>query len=80
MKLLASIVVSETLVRTCRQAFRPTLSDSTLTLKWGGDPREEMAALVFCAALGKVYDAIIQADDMLLSVDQTVKKANALQE
>ena len=54
--------------------------DCALTLKWGGDPREEMAALVFCAALAKTFDAIVQADDTILSVDQLVKKASALQD
>jgi hypothetical protein len=51
-----------------------------VTLKWSGDPREEMAALVFCAALAKSFDAIVQDGDLFVSVDQLVKKASSLQE
>lgn len=35
-----------------------------LNLKWGGDPREEAAALIFCAALAKTFDAVVQADEV----------------
>jgi len=56
--------------------------DVALTLKWGGDPREEMAALVFCAAMVKSFDAIVREGevDTLLTFDQVVKKARALLE
>jgi hypothetical protein len=54
--------------------------DIAVTLKWSGDPREEMAALVFCAALAKSFDAIVQDGDLFVSVDQLVKKASSLQE
>jgi hypothetical protein len=50
-----------------------------LNLKWGGDPREEAAALIFCAALAKTFDAVVQADEVL-SVEQLSAKAKKLLE
>lgn len=57
--------------------------DVALSLKWGGDPREEAAAHVFCAALAKNFDALTQTGDAnaLLSFEQLLSKAkNALAE
>ena len=48
-------------------------------LKWGGDRREEAAALVFCAALAKDFDAVVQAGEAL-SVKQLLSKAKSLME
>ena len=50
-----------------------------LNLKWGGDPREEAAALIFCAALANGFDAIVQGTEPL-SVKQLVAKARGLLE
>ena len=50
-----------------------------LNLKWGGDPREEAAALIFCAALANDFDALVQADG-LQSVKQLLAKARSLLE
>ena len=50
-----------------------------LNLKWGGDPREEAAALIFCAALAKGFDAVVQADEPQ-SLEQLLAKAKKLLE
>ncbi|HTO79849.1 MAG TPA: hypothetical protein VMJ31_08770 [Methylocystis sp.] len=50
-----------------------------LHLKWGGDPREEAAALIFCAALASGFEAVVQADEPL-SLKQLVAKAKSLME
>ncbi|ARN80992.1 hypothetical protein [Methylocystis bryophila] len=50
-----------------------------LNLKWGGDPREEAAALIFCAALANDFDAVVQGTEAL-SVKQLVAKARSLLE
>ncbi len=50
-----------------------------LNLKWGGDPREEAAALIFCAALANDFDAVVQGTEVL-SVKQLVTKARSLLE
>jgi hypothetical protein len=34
-----------------------------LACKWGGDPREEAAAAIFCAALAREFGAIVRQDD-----------------
>ncbi len=56
--------------------------DAALAIKWGGDPRETAAALVFVATLAKSFDAVVQEGDAetLLSPDDLVKKAKAAQE
>ena len=56
--------------------------DVALALKWSGDPREEMAALVFCAALVGNFDAVVQEGDAdgFLSTEQLIAKAEAAQE
>ena len=48
-----------------------------LNLKWGGDPREETAALIFCAALANGFDAVVQADE-IQSLEQLLAKAKKL--
>lgn len=50
-----------------------------LNLKWGGDPREEAAALIFCAALANDFDAVVQGTEAL-SVKQLATKARNLLE
>lgn len=54
--------------------------DVALSLKWGGDPREEAAALIFCAALAKNFDAATQAGEAVerLSFEQLVARAKKL--
>ena len=56
--------------------------DVALALKWGGDPREEMAALVFCAALVGKFNAVVQEGgaDGFLSIEQLLANAEAAQE
>jgi hypothetical protein len=48
-----------------------------LSLKWSGDPREEAAALIFCAALAKDFEAVVQAGEAgeRLSLEQLVARA-----
>jgi hypothetical protein len=53
--------------------------DIALNLKWGGDPREEAAALIFCSALANGFDAVVQAGEPL-SVKELVTKAKGLLE
>lgn len=56
--------------------------DVAMTLKWSSDPREEMAALVFCAALVGKFDAVVQEGDAdgFLSIEQLIAKSEAAQE
>lgn len=53
--------------------------DTALQLKWGGDPREQAAASLFCAALLQSFDALVQEDDKdaLLSFAQLKSKADS---
>jgi hypothetical protein len=53
--------------------------DTAMACKWGGDPREEVAALVVCAALAKAFDALVRQGDSktLLPCEQLVAKAKA---
>jgi hypothetical protein len=48
-----------------------------LNLKWGGDPREEAAALIFCAALANGFDAVVRRGGAL-SLQALVTKAKTL--
>ncbi|TLG71309.1 hypothetical protein [Methylocystis sp. B8] len=54
--------------------------DVALSLKWGGDPREEAAALIFCAALARNFDAVIEQSEAgeRLSFEQLVARAKNL--
>jgi hypothetical protein len=54
--------------------------DVALALKWGGDPREEAAASLFCAALAKDFGALVLRDEAETGFDvliATAKKALA---
>ncbi len=53
--------------------------DTAFICKWGGDPFEEVAALVVCAALAKSFDAVVQegGTERLLTAEQLVVKAKA---
>jgi hypothetical protein len=46
-----------------------------MSCKWGGDPREEAAALAVCAALAKEFGALVQRDGAILSYDEILKQA-----
>jgi hypothetical protein len=54
--------------------------DVALSLKWGADPREEAAALIFCAALARNFDAVIEQSEAgeRLSFEQLVARARNL--
>ncbi|WP_315755458.1 MULTISPECIES: hypothetical protein [unclassified Bradyrhizobium] len=49
--------------------------DVVMTLKWGGDPREEAAALAVCAALACTFGATVQRDGAQLSSDDMLERA-----
>lgn len=51
--------------------------DTVIALKWNSDPREEGAALIYCAALAGSFGALVHdADsDALLSCNQLVARA-----
>jgi hypothetical protein len=49
--------------------------DIAMSCKWGGDPREETAALAVCAALAKEFGALVQRDGATLSYDEILKQA-----
>lgn len=53
--------------------------DTTVSLKWSGDPREEAAALLVCAALVKRFDAVVHAGDgsTPLPLEQLLARAKA---
>jgi hypothetical protein len=53
--------------------------DTAVSCRWGGDPREEVSALIVCAALVRNCDALVQQGDgdALLSFEQLVAKAKA---
>lgn len=48
-----------------------------MALNWGGDPREEAAVLIVCAALAKGFNALIYAPDAdaILGAEDVVAKA-----
>ncbi len=52
--------------------------DTAIGLRWAGDPREQLAALVVCAALVKHFDAIVHEPDQdkLLPFDQESTGSN----
>lgn len=49
--------------------------DVAISCKWGGDPREEAAALAVCAALAISFDAIVMRDGARLSPDHMLSDA-----
>ena len=53
--------------------------DTLMSFKWGGDPREDAAASIVCAALAKDFGAVVQDGygDVLLSVDGLLVRAKA---
>ncbi|MDY6956872.1 MAG: hypothetical protein SVO96_08380 [Pseudomonadota bacterium] len=48
-----------------------------LTFRWSGDPREEAAASIVCAALAAAFDARIQAGDTARSAEALLATADA---
>ena len=53
--------------------------DTAMTLKGGGDPREEAATLIVCAALAQSFDAVVAETGTakLLAAGELVAKAKA---
>ena len=49
--------------------------DIALACKWGGDPREEAAAAIVCAALAKDFGAIVRQDEAEISHEALLAKA-----
>jgi hypothetical protein len=49
--------------------------DIALAFKWGGDPREEAAAAIVCAALAKDFGAIVRQDEAEISHEALLAKA-----
>ena len=49
--------------------------DVAICCKWGGDPREEAAALAVCAALATGFGAFVVRDGAPLSSDHMLKQA-----
>jgi hypothetical protein len=49
--------------------------DVALTLKWGGDPREEAAASIFCAALAKDFGAVVLRDEADVAAEALLAQA-----
>ncbi|CAL75711.1 hypothetical protein BRADO1840 [Bradyrhizobium sp. ORS 278] len=49
--------------------------DLAMTFRWGGDPREEAAALAVCAALAKTFGAIVERDGDQLSSGHMLEQA-----
>ena len=56
--------------------------DTLMLFKWGGDPREDAAASIVCAALAQEFGAIVQDGDKdrLLGVAALVSRAKASME
>jgi hypothetical protein len=54
-------------------------ADVPMSFKWGGDPREEAAALIVCAALARGFGAVVRAGqgEPVLSAEQLLAKAKA---
>ncbi len=48
-----------------------------LTFRWSGDPREEAAACIVCAALAAGFDARVQAGDATRSAEALLATADA---
>lgn len=53
--------------------------DTLMAFKWGGDPREDAAASIVCAALAQDFGALVQDGDkdVLLSADKLIARAKA---
>jgi hypothetical protein len=49
--------------------------DTGMACKWGGDPREEAAAAIFCAALVKDFGAVVREGETEIGADALVAKA-----
>ena len=49
--------------------------DVAMTLTWGGDPREEAAALAICAALAATFGALVLRDGKELAPDEMLEQA-----
>ncbi|MGY3454436.1 hypothetical protein [Bradyrhizobium sp. USDA 4353] len=56
-------------------ALRNDARDVMMTFKWGGDPREQAAALAVCAALATAFGVIVQRDGAILSPDHLLEQA-----
>ncbi|CCD99140.1 hypothetical protein [Bradyrhizobium sp. STM 3809] len=54
---------------------RADARDLVMTFKWGGDPREEAAALAVCAALAETFGAIVERDGLQLSSVHMLEQA-----
>ena len=54
--------------------------DVAMTCKWGGDPREDAAASLFCAALVKSFGALAQQDDAFITAEALLARAEAVLE
>lgn len=56
--------------------------DARMTLKWSGDPREHLSALVIAAAMATSFDALVLDPDKEaeLSTASLLKQARAIQE
>lgn len=52
--------------------------DIAMTCKWGGDPREDAAASLFCAALVKSFGALAQQDDSFVTAEALLARAEAV--
>jgi hypothetical protein len=53
--------------------------DTLMAFKWGGDPREDAAASIVCAALATAFGAIVQDGDKdaLIGADKLISRAKA---
>ena len=49
--------------------------DTALACKWGGDPREEAAASIFCAALAKNVGALVREGEAEIGAVALLAKA-----
>jgi hypothetical protein len=49
--------------------------DAALSCTWGGDPREEAAAAIFCAALAKNFGAVVREGETGIGVEALLAKA-----
>jgi hypothetical protein len=49
--------------------------DTAMACKWGGDPREEAAASIFCAALAKNFGAVVREGEAEIDAEALLAKA-----
>jgi hypothetical protein len=49
--------------------------DTALACKWGGDPREEAAAAIFCAALARDFGAVVREGEGEIGLEALLAKA-----